>query len=334
MPLSFLEGQVLVVGIQPDALATQAPLFKRYSIGGAVMMSEPANPYDGSILRFKEDAISQGVEPMISTDEEGDDVQRFTSLGVLPSEAEVSATMSPSAAEAMIAQHARALHEIGLNEVLGPVADVAPPSGNSVLGSRIFSSIPSVVRTYAAAYARGWRDGGITATYKHFPGLGSATGNTDYTPATTPSEAYLLTHDMVPYQGEAGLGIAVMVGNQNVPGWFTGPASLSRTPTDFLRNVLGYGKSYVVTDSLTANAISSEMSLPAAVVAAIASGKDGALYVESSSDPAANDAQMHSIIASLQTAVQAGTITRPQLVSATVRKLYAEGINPCSVTPH
>ena len=93
---------------------------------------------------------------------------------------------------------------------------------------------------------------------KHFPGEGQASANSDYSPASTPSLPSLEKSDLGPFSEAIHSELpAVMVGNAIIPGLTTGPASLSPAAIgDLLRRQLGFG-GLVVTDSLSARAISS-----------------------------------------------------------------------------
>lgn len=331
LPVSFLAGQTLMIGIQSEDMSSQAAIFKRYHVGGAVLMDAPSNPYDGSIRRFKKAAGSRGDKVLISTDEEGGEVQRFSSLGVIPAPQQVADTLSPSQAQKLIAHHGVKLKDAGVDMVLGPLADVAPHRGSGTLGDRIFSSNPDVVSAYDRAYVRGWQAAGLLPTLKHFPGMGSASGNTDYQSATTPPLSSLKRRDFVPYKKLAKSGTAVMVGNQNVPGWFRGPASLSPKVDRYLRTTLGYQNNLVVTDALNAAAISQVSSEAHAVVDAIAAGNDMALIVEASNNPGSNAELIKHLEAGLEKAVSGGTIPKQQLVESVLRKLTAQHINACSL---
>lgn len=297
-------------------------------------MTSPADPYDGSIKLFKSDAGSKGIPLLISTDEEGGMVQRFQTLGTLPAPADAAKQFSPNQMEEIIAKHGAKLKSIGVDMVLGPLADVALAQDESPLGSRVFSANPQIVSVYDKAYVRGWQSAGLVPTLKHFPGLGSATGNTDYQPAVTPPLSVLKQHDFIPYKELADSGMAVMVGSQNVPGWFSGPASLSPIVIQYLRQNLGYKNNLIVTDSLDANAVTSTVSVPDAVVKAVAAGNDIALIV----DPdvgritaAENAAIIKNAEAALEKAVANGAITKRQLAQSTARKLAAQGASACEL---
>lgn len=336
MPTAELVGQVLMIGLPASGMAQQASIFRQYNIGGAVLMTSPTNPYDGSIKQFKAQAASAGIEPLISTDEEGGIVQRFVTVGALPSPQDAASEFTPAQAEQLVASHGTKLKSIGIDMVLGPLADVAPADGQSPLGNRVFSANPDITSQYAEAYVQGWQQAGLLPTIKHFPGLGAATGNTDYAVATTPPLSSLMQRDFIPYKVLATSGTAVMVGNQNVPGWFDGPASLNPLVDHYLRQTLGYKNNLVVTDSLAATAVSSSIAVPQAVVKAIAAGNDIALVVDpnvSNITAAKNTAWIVNAETALKQAVDSGVISRQQLAQSVVRKLTAQHVPACAVTP-
>ncbi len=328
----FLAGQVLMIGVHAADLQPEAALFKHYDVGGAVIMDSPANPYDGSIGLFKQAGASRGVPLLLATDEEGGNVQRFTSLGILPSAQAAARTLDTAQAQALVTQHGQELRHIGIDIVFGPLADVAPLSGDSPLGDRIFSSDPVVANAYDLAYVHGWEAAGILPTLKHFPGLGSATANTDYAPATTPPLSQLKLRDFIPYSpAMAATGTAVMVGNQVVPGWSGGPASLSKTVDTYLRQTLGFGTNLVVTDSLTAHAITSIASETGAAVRAIAAGNDILVYVLQDTSEQPNSALVSQLSAAINAGLATGHISKMQLATAVSAKLAAQHIDPCTL---
>jgi beta-N-acetylhexosaminidase len=331
LPMDFLTGQLLMVGISSADLTTQTPIFRSKNIGGAVLMTAPADPNDGSIKSFKKQASNYNVPPLISTDEEGGEVQRFAVLGSLPSQAEIAATLSTNAARQLIIDHGKKLKAIGVDMVLGPVADVAPLSGESVLGDRLFSNDPNVTRSFVLAYERGWHNAGLLATLKHFPGLGLASANTDYEPATTPPLSELETRDFRPYQQTYHRSVAVMVGHQNVPGWSAGPASLSPVVIQYLRNELQYQNNLVITDALNAPAIANQYGIEQAVLAAITAGNDIALFIIDSTDATTSESIITSVENTLQSAINNGSLPRDQLFASVNRKLQAQRNNPCLV---
>ena len=67
------------------------------------------------------------------------------------------------------------LRALGFNVDFAPVADVNIDPNNE-LGDRIFSSDPEVVANMVTNVSMGMQDAGVSATLKHFPGLGSENG--------------------------------------------------------------------------------------------------------------------------------------------------------------
>lgn len=321
-----------MVGLPANDMTTQAAMFKQYDVGGATLMTSPVNPYDGSIERFKTVAASLGVQPLVAVDEEGGDVQRFTDLGSLPSPEQVAASMSLAQAQTLIMQHGLKLKAIGVDMILGPLADVGPSAGGGVLGNRVFSDNPETVASYDLAYIKGWRSAGLLTAIKHFPGMGSASANTDYAFATTPPLSYLEQRDFVPYRELSDTGMAVMVGNQNVPGWFSGSASLSPAVDKYLRQTLGYKNNLIITDSLSAMAITNVMSQAQAIDDAIKAGNDMAIFVELPSS-SLSDNQKIIVQAEhlIKSSIQSGELPKQQVVSSVLRKLNAQHIQSCSI---
>lgn len=331
-PDGFLVGQVLMIGVSGQNLAARAALFRQLSLGGVVLTSAPLDPSDGSIQVFKMAAVSLGVSPIIASDEEGGMIQRFSALGTLPSPQEVAAVMTPAQAQQMVTQYGQKLKAAGVDMVLGPLADVAPAQGESVLGNRVFSDDPHTVAAFDRAYVQGWQAAGLTPVLKHFPGMGSATGNTDYTLATTPPLTSLQQRDFIPYEGGmADTATAVMMGNQTVPGWFSGPASLSPAADSYLRDTLGYHANLIITDSLSAVAVTSVTDQATAAVDAIIAGNDMAIVADPPGDMHSDTALLQKIQAGLTAALHDGTLTRRRLAEAVARKLQTQRVDPCTI---
>ena len=169
------------------------------------------------------------------------------------------------------------LHSLGFNLDFAPVADVNINPYNE-LGNRIFSSDPYVVANMADYVARGLQDAGVSATLKHFPGLGAENGNTH-----TDSNVYiertleqLWAEEFVAFQQGINSGVDfVMVGHQTVSGIGDGlPSDLSYyTVTTLLKEQLGF-KGLVITDSHEMNTISAVYDSGTSAIMAIQAGCD------------------------------------------------------------
>lgn len=172
---------------------------------------------------------------------------------------------------------ARTLKDVGINWNLAPVVDLdANPDNPIIKGKRrSFSSDAAAVAKHAGEFVRAHRAQGVLTCLKHFPGHGSAMGDThlglvDVT--TTWSEK-----ELAPFQRliEDGLCDAVMsahVFNARLDP--ERPATLSRAViTGILRERLRFD-GVVTSDDMEMRAISSHYGLEKAVPAAVAAGVD------------------------------------------------------------
>jgi beta-N-acetylhexosaminidase len=160
---------------------------------------------------------------------------------------------------------------------LAPVADTIT-SAASFLGTRSFGRDPATVAPLVGAFVGGLQAGGVAATAKHFPGLGSATASTDDRPVRIGRSAAFLTARLAPFRAAVAAGVRlVMVSSASYPALDpTGVPALFSHPivTDLLRGTLGFD-GVVVTDALDTPAL---RRLPDVPGRAIAAGVDLLLY--------------------------------------------------------
>jgi beta-N-acetylhexosaminidase len=169
----------------------------------------------------------------------------------------------------------------------------------------------------------------VLAVVKHFPGLGGASGNTDYAPASTLSWSKLQTTGLVPFRSALSSGAsAIMMSNATVPGLTALPTSISPVAYDYLRTQLGFG-GLIVTDSLAAGALSAiHLGPPLASAKAIAAGADLVLAGSPPSVSAslALAAETSSVI---QQAERSGTISLSTLRAAAAQVLASRNTLSC-----
>jgi beta-N-acetylhexosaminidase len=294
-------------------------------VGGMNFLGNDPEVYaNGELAGVTEQAGD--IPPFLAVDQEGGRVQRLASLiGSQPSAREMGATMTPAEVEALAAETGQAMAELGLNMDLAPVADVSSQPDDAVIGDRAFSDDPAVVTQYAGAYADGLRSAGIIPVLKHFPGIGSASGNTDFEPATSPPLSQLQAVDMVPYQTLLqDEPVAVMMGSAVIPDLTDGePAGLSPPAVDLLRTDLGFD-GVVMTDSLSGAAVSSRYTLPEAAELALIAGVDMVLWDSSG--------EIEAIVTRLQEAIAAGRLTEDRINVAVARVLDLKQIDACTLT--
>lgn len=275
-------------------------------------------------------SLSDGasIAPTIATDQEGGPVQRFTLEGELPSAEQVATSLSAEQAYKLYSDDAAYLKSIGITANFAPVVDVLSASP-SPLPQRIYSSSPTTVTTYAKQSILAQQHAGITPVIKHFPGLGSASGNTDFGPATTDSLATLKTRDLLPYQALASFQPDAMMSNAIVPGLTNGqPAVWSADAVKLLRSY-GYQNSVVYSDSLTAQAIPG--SLADATIKAWQAGIDVALIVQTKQQTPGLAGMLDDIMARAETALQSGELNKKELAQSVERVLARKGVDACKL---
>jgi beta-N-acetylhexosaminidase len=219
-------------------------------------------------------ACERGGPLLIAVDQEGGWARRLPWAAPAETAAEL-AVLSTAHAETEARAAAAALRRAGVDIDFAPVTDTRLVP-DSFLGSRAFSSDPSVVGRFAAAFVRGLQAGGVAATAKHFPGLGAATANTDDHAVSVRDTR------LQPFRSAIAAGARlVMVSNASYPrlDGSNRPAVFSHTiVTGLLRGTLGFD-GVVVTDALDAP---TPAATPHAPARAIEAGVDLLLYTSGS----------------------------------------------------
>lgn len=328
--LSRRAAQLLAVPVDAAQVATLAPSIAA-GAGGIILFGSDAPTNLGTLLAAVESHAGGDIAPLVMTDEEGGEIQRLANLvGSIPWPRTMAAEMTPGAVEALAESVGKRMRADGVTMDLAPVLDIASgpgPDATHTDGPRSFSPNPQVAARYGLAFARGLLAAGVTPVVKHFPGEGRATANTDYAKASTPPLATLERADLIPFEDAIKANLpAVMVGNATIPGLTSLPASLSPAVIGgLLRRQLGF-HGVVLTDSLTADAISdSGFSLARATVLAIHAGADMVLF--NATNPNLVFAQLQSAIVQ---AVTAGKLPTSVLDNAVSSVLAVKKVNLCS----
>ncbi len=264
-------GQLFMIGLTGDRLTTvHVDAIGTYHFGSFYFAHR--TDVGVSALRAVSDAIqaratgpaTHGVPFFVAANQEGGEVQALTGPGfdTIPSALE-QGSMSTSQLRSLATSWGRELRAAGVNLDLAPVADVVPPgtdSTNAPIGAlhREYGHDPQTAASHVAAFVQGMQAAGVTATLKHFPGLGRVSGNTDTTSGvvdsiTTRDDPYLL-----PFARGISAGArAAMVSLATYPRIDAGHlAAFSNTVINgMLRGDLGF-RGIVMSDSLSATAVS------------------------------------------------------------------------------
>ncbi|NNN19593.1 MAG: glycoside hydrolase family 3 protein [Acidimicrobiaceae bacterium] len=298
-----LAAQMLAISTE---MATIADVSQAVSggVGGVVLAGTSSSPDLKTEIANMQQLDKGGVRQLFMTDEEGGGIQGLSGLvGSMPWPRSMAGSMTTAQVESLTFKVGQAMRSLGVTMDLAPVVDLDAgpgPSKTNPDGSRSFSADPSVAVKYAQAYMTGLAKAGVISVLKHFPGLGGASGNTDFTPAHTLQYAQLIKTGLVPFEKLAPGARAVMISNASIPGLTDGvPASLSAKAIAVLRNVVGF-KGLIISDSLETVSIASyQPDLGKAVVDAAVAGVDMIMLASS------NPNQVPSYLAAKQALSQA-----------------------------
>jgi len=340
-PLSRRAAQVLAVPVL-NFDVTGATAEVTAGAGGVLFLGNAAPPSDLATRLRALTGHAPGARPLVMADEEGGGVQRLAGLvGEIPWARSMAATMSTAQTRALAQTGGRQMLAAGVTTDLAPVLDVdgrPGPSASNADGERSFSPNASIAAAYGTAFMSGLRSAGVLPVVKHFPGLGGAQRNTDNGPAATSSLTQLRARDLVPFRAAIAAGApAVMTSNASVPGLTPLPSSLSRAVIDgLLRQQLGF-RGLVITDSLSAGAVTAvTRSLADATVQSLSAGSDLVLYGstltpadELALQPSRALATYRWVVANVVTAVRSGRLPTSRLDDAVLHVLAAKHVDPC-----
>ena len=252
-------------------------LFDRDQLtGGGRNISSPQQVT--SLVRALQTAGSGRL--IVSIDQEGGRSARLNPANGFPatqSEAQIGAINSSATTRTWAQDIAGTLASIGATFNFAPVVDLNVNPSNPAIGKlgRSFSASADVVVANATDEVRAHRAAGVRTSLKHFPGFGSATGNTDFDVVDISTTWRPV--ELEPFQRliAAGMADVVMVAHllnrQLDP---SRPASLSpAVVTDLLRGRLGWTGA-IVSDDMQAAAITRRYGLAQSVTMAIDAGID------------------------------------------------------------
>lgn len=314
---------------QTLGVRTMARAITRYHLAGAIVMS-PNITNARQVKRLNAGLAAAGAKgsanadlPLIlGIDQEGGVVQRVKNgATTFPHARTIGKTGRPGNAEQLAFDNGTELRAMGFTLDFAPVADVGFDS--PAIGTRAYSAKPKAAAAMATAAVDGYRDAGIVPVVKHFPGHGSAGGDShEELPAVTRSKAQLTKVDLVPFRAAIADQVpAVLNGHLDVRAVDPGTASsVSRkVVTGMLRDDLGFG-GVTFTDSHLMEPISGKYGAGEAAVRSVLAGEDVVLM----------PADLGGAYDALLDAATSGRISEKRLDEAVTRvtalRLYAKRI--------
>jgi beta-N-acetylhexosaminidase len=286
-------AQLLLVGFR-GARPEQCTLIERdvreHRVGGIILFDQEMT--DGSAARRNIESPAQvqalvahlqhaATTPLlVAIDQEGGRVNRLKPDYGFPesiSHEELGRLDDPAATYRHASATAATLASVGINLNLAPVVDLdANPDNPIIKGKkRSFAADPEKVARHAAQFAAAHRAHGVLACAKHFPGHGSARGDTHLGLVDVTDTWH--ERELIPFQRliEAGQIDAIMSAHVfNAKLDPERPATLSpRVLSGILRERLRFD-GVVFSDDMEMRAISSHYGIENSVPAAINAGVD------------------------------------------------------------
>ncbi len=294
---------------------TKAAL-EQYPVGGIVYFAQNMESKDQVKEMIDNSQSYSKVGLFISTDEEGGMVNRLmNTVGTTYIDSMYNykdeGTQKAHDNAYTIASDMAAL---GFNMDFAPVADVWSNPDNTVIGERAYSDDYSQAAGLVGSAVKGFEDGGVMCTLKHFPGHGDTAEDSHYSSAyVRRTKDEIMADEMQPFTAGIDAGAEfVMVGHLIVPDIDELPATLSyKITTEMLRNEIHF-EGIAITDSLAMSSIADNYGVGESAVMSIKAGIDMLL------DPTDIDTAIDAVVQ----AVESGDITEDR-IDDSVRKILA-----------
>ncbi len=300
-----------------------------YFAGKSFGISITPGDYTKDLNKLQQIAMDRrvGIPLHMTIDFEGDFKNDYMSGGIrqFPSPMGMAAIGDPKTTYQIGLTIAKQLSNIGVTQMYSPVCDVNINPRNPEIGIRSFSDDPETCAKHVVAIIKGFQDGGIAATGKHFPGRGASdTDAHDVLEVIKTDKQRMQEVELYPFKAAIAAGVkAIMTGHSIYPAYDDKyPTTLSeRIIKGLLREELGF-EGVIVTDAIGMAAILKQWPLPRACAMAIKVGCDTILLK-------ADDESRSQCFFGVKTAVESGEIPEERLEEAVTHLLkmkYDQGL--------
>ena len=290
-----------VIDVLGPALTDEDRQRLRHPAAGAVILFSRNYQSPEQLLALTEE-IERLREPAlpVCVDHEGGRVQRFREgFTAIPPMRELGRLWDRDRETAQRTARAAAyiagaeLGATGVDFSFAPVLDLDYGT-SSVIGDRALHFDPTAVAVLASQLVLGFRDAGMAAVGKHFPGHGFAEADSHVAaPVDDRSLAAIMKKDVVPYRAAIDAGLAaVMPAHVVYRQVDREPAGYSRVwLQEILRGRLGF-QGLIFSDDLSMEGASAAGGPPERARAALGAGCDMVLLCN---DPAGQDRLLESL---------------------------------------
>ncbi|WP_346998104.1 glycoside hydrolase family 3 protein [Coprococcus eutactus] len=285
-----------------------------YPVGGIIYFANNFDNVDQTRDMISNTQSYSKIGLFIATDEEGGRVNRImdtlgtTYIGPMYDYKDDGSDAAFENAKTIASD----MSALGFNLDFAPVADVWSNPDNTVIGDRAYSDDYAQAAELVGSAVKGFQDGGVICTLKHFPGHGDTAEDSHYSSAyVNRTKAQIMADEMQPFRTGIDAGAElVMVGHLIVPDIDELPSTLSyKIATEMLRGDMEFD-GVAITDSMEMESIADNYGVADSAVMAVQAGMDMLLQ------PADLAAAVNAIV----TAVQNGDITEPR-IDESVRRI-------------
>ncbi|MFY7697315.1 MAG: glycoside hydrolase family 3 protein [Legionella sp.] len=327
-------GQMLMVGFQGQAIDDRSDVadwLQTDGLGGVLLFDHDVKTNTAGKNLIGTDQIKQLINQLnhysqlkqsiplfIALDYEGGSVDRLRNIPGCPPTLPASEQVALDDLELYNAalQMALTLKNLGFNLNFAPIVDVNLNSEQGIIGrlGRSFSSQPKDIIRAAKLFVKAFNDQGIVAAYKHFPGHGSAIGDSHYGFVDVTSS--FNSTELEPYiallqeQDQHVMVMTAHVINRQLDSSGL-PATLSQAILNkLLRQQLGYD-GVIISDDLQMHAISHSYGFDQMLELTINAGADMLIFANQLAEVSATE-----VIDRIESLVVSGAIPMQRIEQA------------------
>ena len=321
-----LVGQTFMIAIDTEIAVSREADVRAGRLGGGMLrwdrFTGPQALEMTEKLRAWSAASPHHIPFWVSTDHEGGPTftQRLYGVAPFPGSMALGAAGSPELARDAAEATARELRALGISITFAPSLDVNSNPANPIIGLRSYGEDPALVTRLGLAALKGYRDGGLLAVPKHFPGHGDTSDDSHLgLPVSAKTLPALEATELVPFRAAIKDGAeAIMPAHMVFPALGAPPGRpvtlSSAVIVGFLRGTLGF-KGLVFSDSLDMGAILNVYGSSESAVLALLAGND-VLLIGKGDYPSA--------FAAVVDAVKSGRVPRARVEESVARILEAK----------
>lgn len=207
---------------------------------------------------------------------------------------------------------------VGFSWIHSPVLDVNSDPRNPEIYTRSYSDNAEEVAEYAEQSCLGFKEGGLIATGKHFPGRGHSDVDAHFqVPVIDVDRETMINRELLPYRRliEKGLLPSIMIAHSIFPAIDPNDIATVSKPiiTGLLREELGFD-GVITTDSMTMGGVATRYGVAKACAMSLEAGADLVLMK-------AEGPLVEETIAAIRSSIDEGRITMEELDKKVYRVL-------------